>query len=297
LAKLNKIPLFIALGALPLGLAGEGCVSDIPGPSGVCSVDPTLDCSVKVSPTSPGQDVGLVPYTCTGALRPDENSRYYEDVPRGSVCADKGVTADGKQAYCCSAATTSCAFDPYNSCDPGTSGYQCRGASRPDVFNAAISCGQGLRDGQYINYCCTGQTPPPNCTENSSFTPACDPRLLGFSCAIGVLPRGSDLVKSESHADNFRFLCPVAEPARNDKLVNYCCYMAAPPPDGYSCVEDTTVPGCNPRQFGFACTGVDTPDQDYPPMNCPKPGFSGRSAEGYPSTLYCCDFKPPPATP
>ena len=46
-----------------------------------------------------------------------------------------------------------------------------------------------------------------------------------------------------------------------------------------------------PGRFGFACYGFDTPEQDYLPMHCPEPGFRGTSAEGYPATLYCCDFQ------
>jgi hypothetical protein len=290
LAKLNNIPLLLVLGALPLALLGGGCAGDLPSPSGVCAIDAAVACGVVVGGSA--QELGLVGYSCTGAVRPDENARYYDEVPQGPVCADRGAGADGKQTFCCTnpADPTNCAYDPRNSCDPLTFGFQCRGSSRPDVFNAALACGQGLRDGDYVNYCCTGQTPPPKCTEvGSAF--GCDDKFNGFNCPAGVLPKGSDLVQSESHADNALFLCPTATPASaTSTRQNYCCYMAAPPPVDYSCVQDTTVPGCAPGRFGFACTGVDTPPEDYPPMVCPDPGVSGRSTEGYPATLYCCDF-------
>lgn len=280
----------LALLGLPLALAFGGCAGDLIRPNGACSLDTALDCSVS------GVSVNLDGYSCTGTARPDDNAHYYDGVPRGQVCANHGAPEGGKQSYCCSKAEalTSCALDPVNSCVGGTYGYQCRGASRPDVYNPAVSCGQGVRDVDYVNYCCAGGPPQKGCDEGATFSPSCDARLLGFTCAPGLLPLGSDLVRSESHADNFYFLCPVGELANNGVTMNYCCFMAAPPPEGYSCVQHTTVPGCKPRQFGFACTGVDTPDQDYPPMLCNNPGVPGTSVEGYPATLYCCDLKPPP---
>jgi hypothetical protein len=102
---------------------------------------------------------------------------------------------------------------------------------------------------------------------------------------------GSDLKSSESHADNYRFLCQNPALAADGKTYDFCCYMAAPLPEGSSCLGDTSVPGCAVGRFGFACTGVDTPDQSYLPMNCPDKGFPGTSLEGYPATLYCCDHK------
>jgi hypothetical protein len=55
-------------------------------------------------------------------------------------------------------------------------------------------------------------------------------------------------------------------------------------------VQDTSVPGCAPGRFGFACYGPENPHDDYLPMQCNSPGVQGMSAEGYPATLYCCDF-------
>ena len=61
-------------------------------------------------------------------------------------------------------------------------------------------------------------------------------------------------------------------------------------PVGGTCVQHPYVPGCGPGRFGFACYGPDHPEENYPPMKCPDPGFPGLSAEGYAATLYCCDF-------
>ena len=114
--------------------------------------------------------------------------------------------------------------------------------------------------------------------------------LQGFNCPAGILPKNEDLGANESRADYFRFLCPTALPTPSGKVFQYCCYMPAPPMDGSSCVQDTTVPGCAGGRFGFACYGFDTPHDDYPPMKCADKGSPGKSAEGYPATLFCCDF-------
>jgi hypothetical protein len=50
------------------------------------------------------------------------------------------------------------------------------------------------------------------------------------------------------------------------------------------------VPNCAPGRFGIACYGTDTPDDNYPRLRCPDAGISGLSDQGYPATLYCCDF-------
>ena len=41
---------------------------------------------------------------------------------------------------------TSCVYNPVAACDPGTYGYQCQGANRPESYNPEIKCGQGVRD-------------------------------------------------------------------------------------------------------------------------------------------------------
>jgi hypothetical protein len=263
-------------------------VSDLPTQDGSCVVTAAVDCTATASATTGPQDVGLVGYTCTGTARPDQNARYEEGIPRGTVCADRGPDAAGQQTYCCSAEITSCAYDPAQYCLNGTFGYQCRGASRPDVFNAKLNCSQGVPDDPYIEYCCTGQTPPPECTQK---TGKCSAEYTGFNCPAGTEPLGSDLKSSESHADNYRFLCQTPKLSPDGKTNDFCCYMAAPVPEGSSCLGDTQVPNCATGRFGFSCTGVDTPDQSYLPMNCPDKGVPGISAEGYAATLYCCDHK------
>jgi hypothetical protein len=288
-ARLKAHRVLLLLGALQLTAFAGGCVADLPPANGSCVVAPALDCTVAAEAGKTPQDVGLTGYACTGTARPDDTAYYAEGVPHGHVCADRAPSPDGVSNYCCSEAITNCALDPAASCAvAGQFGYQCRGASRPDVFNAALTCTQGVRDDLYINYCCTGLPPPPKCTEK---TGRCGGQYTGFNCPAGVAPLGSDLKSSESHANNYRFLCQTPSIAADEKTYDYCCYMAAPTPEGSSCLGSTSVPGCDVGHFGFACTGVDTPAQDYPVMVCPTPGVPGTSLEGYAATLYCCDYQ------
>ena len=268
---------------------GVACSSSNLTPNGVCAIDAAVSCTVsriRGLPVAPA-DV-LDGYSCSGAARPDENAKYVEGIPQGVVCASVGDNGSGKPAYCCSRDVTPCAYNPIAACDPGSDGYQCRGSSRPEALNPAIKCGNGVTQGDLINYCCSGQPSPPVCDQVN--TVGCSERLTGFSCPGLAMPKSEQFGASESRADYYRPLCPVPIVAKDITRNNYCCYMPALPPEGASCVQDTQVPSCKGGRFGFACYGPDTPPQDYPPMNCPEPGFAGTSAEGYPATLYCCDF-------
>ncbi len=273
----------LAFSALPF----SACSSSPLPANGLCAVDPAVNCDVSFTRGVAPQSVGLQGMSCTGAARPDDDARYVDSVPQGKVCASKGATADGKQAYCCSPDITPCAYSPTVSCDTGD-GFQCRGASRPEALNPAIKCGNGVEQDEYINYCCSGQKGPAECVQVN--TVGCSEKLTGFNCPGAALPKGEQLGQSESRADYYRPLCPMPTPTNNTDRVNYCCYMPALPPPGASCVQDTQVPGCAAGRFGFACYGFDTPEQDFLPMTCPEKGFAGKSAEGYAATLYCCDF-------
>ncbi|HKU39770.1 MAG TPA: hypothetical protein VJR89_16535 [Polyangiales bacterium] len=227
---------------------------------------------------------------CTGSARPDDDPQYLQGVPQGVVCAESGERNErGEQGHCCTARTTACAYDPVASCDEGYRGYRCRGANRPDALHAALSCGNGVREGDLINYCCSAKPSEPGCLQSDSVP--CSPRLMGFSCKGDSLPRGEQLGANKSRTDFYRLLCSTPETAPNPEYKNYCCYPPAPLPERGSCVAHTEVPGCKPGRFGFACYGPDRPEDDYLPMRCPEPSITGVSAEGYPAKLYCCDFQ------
>jgi hypothetical protein len=269
---------------------GGACSSENNEVEGACALDanPELKCGLAADGTYDAS-LGLIGYSCTGRARPDLKATYIEGIPSGIMCADRGVGADGKQGYCCTTTPTRCAYNPAADCQAPAYGYQCHGANRPESVNTAIYCGQGVREGDLINYCCSGTLLPDGCLQSDSVR--CSPRLMGWSCKGQSRPRAEQLGANKSRADTYHLLCPVASPAPNPEYNNYCCYPAALVPIGGSCVQHPGVPGCAPGRFGFACYGPDRPEENYLPMHCPEPGFSGRSAEGYPATLYCCDFK------
>jgi hypothetical protein len=231
---------------------------------------------------------GLEGYACTGKMRPDLEATMSEGVPRGLMCADKGALDDGRQSYCCTEDTVTCAYDPTMECDAGNSGYECYGNNRPESLNPALLCSNGTSERGLYRYCCTGQPEPSPCVEDTAVT--CDSRLLGFRCRGDRAPRGEDYGPNRSRADYYYPLCSIAEVQPNAAFKGYCCYMTLTPPVGATCVQHPRVPACAADRFGFACYGPDTPEDDYPPMKCPDPGVPGISNEGYAAKLYCCDF-------
>lgn len=292
-------PLRLAL-LLPWALLAA-CTSTEPTPlDGTCAVDDSLTASCNTSPDGGAPiALGLVGYTCTGTgLRPDlVKAQYNQGVPQGIICADKTPTLDGgvpsgPQTYCCTGAPTTCAYNPAASCPLGTYDYQCKNVNRPESYNPQIACGQGVRGPQYVDYCCAGTSLPKGCSEDDTL--GCPAGLVGWDCNAmtpGLVPKGQDLMANKSRADQYYLVCDVPKLSPSGKVNDYCCYPPAAVPPGGACVEDVNVPGCASGRFGFACYGPETPSDDYPPMNCPEPGVAGTSAQGYPATLYCCDFE------
>jgi hypothetical protein len=296
--------------ALAVGMAAgvaSGCEVERPVPDGSCTLVPESpvtcgdakwlrDARPKDAPIASNEALGLAVYTCTGSARPDDSARYVEGVPQGLVCADRpaagaaGATLGGERTYCCTTATGSCAYNPVASCEGSNTGFQCLGANRPEALNPALNCGNGVVQGDFLNYCCSGTEQTDGCVQNDSVGCGAQPGLMGFVCSGDSLPKGEQLGANKSRADFYRLLCPTAI-IGGDGSKKYCCYMPALPPVGGSCVQHTNVPGCAPKRFGFACYGPDTPDQNYIPMHCPEPGVPGLSADGYPATLYCCDYQ------
>jgi hypothetical protein len=268
-------------------LVAGACSTGPPPRNGSCAVAPDACASPDGGVVAAEHLTG---YSCNGSARPDDDPTYIDGVPRGVVCSDRGAAGDEK-LYCCTSSTTTCAYNPVADCGKGTYGYQCRGAERPDALNATIVCGQGLREDDLVDYCCSGTRPKPPCQQYDAA--GCPAGLDGWLCTEDVLPSEEQLGPNESRADYTYALCAVAQPAPNPAVHYHCCYTPKGVPIGASCVQHPKVPGCEPGNFGFACYGPDRPEDDYPPMRCDKPGVRGRSAEGYPATLYCCTFQQP----
>ncbi len=289
--------------ALVVAVALAACTTDNSAQtvSGTCAADQTITDScntVSVDGGAPAS-LGLTGYACTGNARPDRAANYAGGVPSGLICANQIPPGDGgvpasPQNYCCTSQPTTCAYNPVADCDPGTYGYECLNVNRPESYNPTIHCGQGVRDTANVDYCCTGTAVPSGCGEIDGLQ-GCSAGLVGWQCPIigthHVLPKGQDLMSNKSRADQYYLLCSMPQVAPSGKVDTFCCYPPAPVPPGGTCAEDVYVPGCNPlTQFGFACYGPETPADDFPPIVCPNGGVPGTSMEGYPATLFCCNF-------
>lgn len=280
LAVASAAPLLFAIACFPDAEELEGSCKSVP--------NAVLDCRVEGYEEGVLVRTDLEAYACTGKARPDLDRHYEDGVPSGLLCADKPDLPTGERAYCCTEAPVTCAYDPSMECEPDHTGYECFGNNRPESLNPSLLCSNGTSERGLYHYCCTGQPEESPCDEDT--TVECSNRLLGFSCRGDTRPKGEDYGPNRSRADYFYPLCSVALPLPNPSIHGYCCYMPLTVPVGGTCVQHPYVPGCGPGRFGFACYGPDDPEQNYPPMKCPDPGFPGISAEGYAATLYCCDF-------
>ena len=274
------------LGSLLLAGATLACSTHVEGPSGACVPDPAVSCAVN---GLAAESLSLAGYSCTGTARPDDYATFVDGVPQGIVCADQPASTEGTRSYCCTSFTTQCSYNPTAVCDQaGNYGYQCWGPNRPEAVNAAISCNQGVRQGILVNYCCSGTPRPQNCVASDAI--GCASGMSGWTCPKGTQPTAQDLGANKSRADLYYLLCPVPTPAPNPKYETLCCYVPTLVPAGGTCVQSMSVPNCASGRFGIACYGTDTPDDNYPRLRCPDAGISGLSDQGYPATLYCCDF-------
>jgi hypothetical protein len=272
-------------------LFGVGaCFPESTEVDGSCEIVPNtvLDCRVEGYEEMVLVRAGLVAYKCTGSARPDLDRSFDDGVPSGLLCADKPDLPTGERAYCCTEKPVTCAYDPSMECEPDHTGYECFGNNRPESLNPSLLCSNGTSENDLYHFCCSGQPKPSPCDEDGLVE--CSNRLIAFSCTDGVRPKGEDYGANRSRADNFWPICSVALPQINPRYLGYCCYMAPRVPVGGSCIQHPFVPGCEPGRFGFACYGPDGPEDNFPPIECPDPGFPGISAEGYAATLYCCDF-------
>ncbi len=284
---MHNLPLRRLLALLLLAGSTVACTTHAIEPNGTCLPDPAVSCDVSGFAAA---SIGLTGYSCTGTARPDNDSTYVDGVPQGTVCADEGaVGTDGKSGYCCTNFVTQCSYNPVAICDQeGTYGYQCLGADRPEAVNPAISCNQGVREDNLINYCCSGTERAANCAQSDAI--GCLSGLTGWTCPTGTQPTAQDMGANKSRADLFYLLCPVPTVAPNPKYETYCCFTASLVPAGGTCLQDMNVPNCAPGRFGIACYGTDTPEQNFARLHCPDPGVPGVSEQGYQATVYCCDY-------
>jgi len=288
-----------------VGLAGCTSSSDLPN---TCTVNAAVTCgTILAGDTSKADQVNLVGFSCTGSDRPDEHyAKFVANIPKGMICAEQGATPDGSNAFCCTPPDqpVACALNPIAICPDNNYGFQCYGADRPEALNPALTCGNGVREGTLIDYCCSAQPRPAGCTEAkgacnaANQTPAVPTGLTGWKCPAGTRPRGEDFGANESRADYYYFVCDVPTRAPNGRDNVYCCFSPSPVLPGGSCVYSPgsapSIPNCGAGHFAFACYGRDRPDEDYTPrISCKTAPVSGLSDTGYAAQLYCCDYVAP----
>ncbi|HMF42348.1 MAG TPA: hypothetical protein VKQ32_16865 [Polyangia bacterium] len=303
--------------------AVAGCKVEQPASHGECMVNSALSCDSAVLAGNPdaGAALGLVGYACTGAARPDEGATYVSGIPYGMVCADEGVNADGTSNFCCTppSAPVSCALDstsivaisndPSQVCpEAGSYRFDCYGSDRPEALNPDLTCGNGIRNGQLVEYCCAGAKRPNNCDEAKGGV--CTGGLVGWHCPAGSRPRGEDFGMSESRADYYYFVCGIPGPPVTDASgamsQTFCCFTPSPVLPGGSCVTMANldqiqkyVPGCTQGRtpdlpgFAFACYGRDTPEDDYTQIHCTQAPVDGADDNGFAAKVYCCDYRKP----
>ncbi|HEY7371035.1 MAG TPA: hypothetical protein VIF57_02580, partial [Polyangia bacterium] len=311
---------------LAAAAALTGCAVEAPASHGECTVDTALTCDTILAgnPDAGAGAAGLVGYSCTGVARPDENAKYVAGIPYGMICALQGPNADGTTGYCCTppdppvtcaldiTSVTAISNDPSRAC-PTADNYkfECYGADRPEALNPALTCGNGIRDGQLVQYCCAAAGRPMGCTEAKGACPAdratglimysgppgaVQSGLTGWSCPADTAPRGEDFGMSESRADYYYFTCAVPAPPVG-QFSNFCCFTPAPVLPGGSCVTATKVQGqipkCTPGRFGFACYGRDTPEDDFTQIYCEDAPIDGYDDQGKQAKLFCCDYRKP----
>jgi hypothetical protein len=304
--KTLRLSLALAVfGPLAAWAGFVGCVEP-PRLEGACQINSQLGCgTVLAGNPDAGVDPGLVGYSCTGAMRPDYNATFIQGIPFGQICADTtpppnpdgGVPSETRD-YCCTPESdpANCAYNPVADCPEGY-GYTCHGPNRPEVNNPAVTCGNGIREGDYINYCCHHAKRPAGCTQAKGAL-ECKGGLIGWVCKDPDRPRGEDFGANESRADYYYFVCGVPVPAPNPEYHVYCCFSPTPVQPGGTCLYSPnaapSIPKCSAGRFAFACYGRDTPDQDFfPRIACNEPSVRGKSDEGYDANLFCCDYVPP----
>jgi len=318
---------------LAAGAGLAGCKVETPASHGECTVNMALNCdnAVLAGAADAGVMTGLVGYSCTGTARPDENGKYVGGIPYGMICADQGpaVPADGTFGFCCTSpeepvtcaldvtSITAISGDPNQACPtPGNYRFNCYGADRPEALNPDLTCGNGIRNGDEVEYCCAAAGRPPGCGEAKGACPvdkvtntimyqgpagSVTSGLTGWSCPVGVAPRGEDFGMSESRADYYYFTCAVPSAPVGDNS-NFCCFTPSPVLPGGSCVTMAKIdqiqkyaPGdCGAGRFAFACYGRDTPEDDFAQIYCHEaPNPNGQDDYGVPATTYCCDYRRP----
>ncbi len=256
-----------------------------------CVINAEMPCNtVLAGDKDAGVPLGLVGYTCQGTDRPDQYAKYIHGIPFGQICASQANAGE----YCCTSEDdlANCAYNPTAICPdddgdgPGkATGYQCWGPNRPEVNNAAITCGNGVREGNWVNYCCHSQPRPVGCTQAKGAF-GCTGGLIGWVCPEGFRPRGEDFGANESRADYYYFVCGVPTPAPNPDYSTYCCFTPSPVLPGGSCVYNPgitkTIPDVRAWEVRVRVLRTRHPQPELPANPLPQPSGRGHQRRWLP---------------
>jgi hypothetical protein len=279
-----------------------------PALSGACGGS-TVSTSTCRQDTNVECGTGLAGYSCGGSDRPDLIADTTRVVAEPLCTTAKPV--NGRSGYCCTSTETTCGYDVRVLCPTeGDFGFSCMGTNRPNSYDQNLICGQGIHEYGLISYCCGENTitdtlpdgGPIGCSRNTSVNcvaGASNAATLGFSCTTdNQLPTETDLGMNQSRSE-VPLICALSSVDVVDKtLTDYCCYTPTAAPPSFTCLQDQlvgqiqNVPGCKAGvSYGFACIGTqDTPELDYPRMDCPNLPVLGTNQNGQSAYLYCCNY-------
>jgi hypothetical protein len=241
-----------------------------------CTVNSTTNggsaCNTSSNVTCEGAATG---YTCSGSSAPSDGD--------STLDCSSGTPDNGNTDFCCISLNSSvtCGQDStVQGCVAGSYGFSCTGSDTPDQDQAGLVCSTGTAgsNGDTL-YCCsytddagTDDGGTDSATDGSDTcmqdqTVTCTGSAQGWSCT------GSDTPDQ----DQTGLVCSTGTAGNGD--TQYCCI----PFTSTTCMQDSTVQGCQAGSYGFSCTGTDTPSQNDSSLDC-STGTAGNNGE----TLYCC---------
>ncbi len=163
-----------------------------------------------------------------------------------------------------------CGLDSTVTCTSPAAGYSCTGNAHPVDSDASLSCGDGIVNGGFTDYCCSRVTATQNtCSVDPSIV-SCGDTATGYTCSGNVAP---DSLNSALYCG--------AGAAGPNGTVSYCCSTTTD--ISTDCTVDTSLTSCGSVSTGYSCTGGIVPTDTDPSLVCGD-GVSG----GNGTEAFCC---------
>ena len=235
-----------------------------------CTVNSTTNgggsaCNTSASVTCEGMATG---YSCTGSSTPAQTD--------SNLDCTSGTADNGNTDYCCVSLNSSvtCAQDTtVQGCAAASYGFSCTGSDTPDQDQAGLVCSTGTPASNGATLYCCGYTAGVDAGTDAGTTCMQDPTVTCTGSAQGWSCTGSDTPDQ----DQTGLVCSTGTAGSGNTA--YCCI----PFTSTTCMQDSTVQGCQSGSYGFSCTGTDSPSQSDSSLTC-STGTAGTGGE----TLYCC---------